>query len=145
MGTTVNLGNILNSQSNHNLTIKKVDSSNKNKVLEGAVFEIQNLDGKKITTLTTGKDGIANVKLSPGKYKAVETKAPEGYILNKNLYTFEIKLSDNSDVNLVVKNDKITGNIEITKKDSKDSKKVLANTEFTIFDSNKKKLKRCDR
>ena len=142
LGTTVNLGNILNSQSNHNLTIKKVDSSNKNKVLEGAVFEIQNLDGKKITTLTTGKDGIANVKLSPGKYKAVETKAPEGYILNKNLYTFEIKLSDNSDANLVVKNDKITGNIEITKKDSKDSKKVLANTEFTIFDSNKKEIKK---
>ncbi|WP_170075181.1 SpaA isopeptide-forming pilin-related protein [Paraclostridium dentum] len=140
IGTTVDLGNILNTQSDHNATIKKVDSDNEKKVLEGAVFEIQNLSGSKITSVTTGKDGIANLKLSPGKYKAVEKKAPQGYILNTDPIQFEIKLDSDSDINLVVKNDAIKGKIEITKTDSKDSKKVLANTEFTIFDSNKKEV-----
>ncbi|MBZ6005188.1 hypothetical protein K1514_04740, partial [Paraclostridium bifermentans] len=140
IGTTVDLGNILNTQSDHNATIKKVDSDNEKKVLEGAVFEIQNLSGSKITSVTTGKDGIANLKLSPGKYKAVEKKAPQGYILNTDPIQFEIKLDSDSDINLVVKNDAIKGKIEITKTDSKDSKKVLANTEFTIFDSNKKEI-----
>ncbi|MCG4722949.1 prealbumin-like fold domain-containing protein, partial [Alistipes putredinis] len=77
------------------------------KVLEGAVFEIQNLSGSKITSVTTGKDGIANLKLSPGKYKAVEKKAPQGYILNTDPIQFEIKLDSDSDINLVVKNDAI--------------------------------------
>ncbi|RIZ58148.1 SpaA isopeptide-forming pilin-related protein, partial [Paraclostridium bifermentans] len=140
IGTTVDLGNILNTQSDHNATIKKVDSDNEKKVLEGAVFEIQNLSGSKITSVTTGKDGIANLKLSPGKYKAVEKKAPQGYILNTDPIQFEIKLDSDSDINLVVKNDAIKGKIEITKTDSKDSKKVLANTEFTIFDGNKKEI-----
>ncbi|MBN8047758.1 collagen binding domain-containing protein [Paraclostridium bifermentans] len=140
IGTTIDLGNIVNTQSDHNATIKKVDADNEKKVLEGAVFEIQNLSGSKITTVTTGKDGIANIKLSPGKYKAVEKKAPQGYILNTDPIQFEIKLDSDSDINLVVKNDAIKGKIEITKTDSKDSKKVLANTEFTIFDSNKKEV-----
>ncbi|MGY5266527.1 SpaA isopeptide-forming pilin-related protein [Paraclostridium bifermentans] len=140
IGTTVDLGNILNTQSNHNATIKKVDSDNEKKVLEGAVFEIQNSSGRKVTSVTTGKDGIANLNLSPGKYKAVEKKAPQGYILNTDPIQFEIKLDSDSDINLVVKNDAIKGKIQIIKTDSKDSKKVLANTEFTIFDSNKKEI-----
>ncbi|WP_148550040.1 SpaA isopeptide-forming pilin-related protein [Paraclostridium bifermentans] len=140
IGTIVDLGNVLNTQSDHNATIKKVDSDNEKKVLEGAIFEIQNLSGSKITSVTTGKDGIANLKLSPGKYKAVEKKAPQGYILNTDPIQFEIKLDSDSDMNLVVKNDAIKGKLEIIKTDSKDSKKVLANTEFTIFDSNKKEI-----
>ncbi|MCE9677575.1 hypothetical protein LPC27_17655, partial [Paraclostridium bifermentans] len=54
-------------------------------------------------------------------------------------YPFEIK-DNNQVVSKTVSDDKIIGKIEITKVDAKDSKKVLANTEFTIFDSNKKEI-----
>ncbi|MCG4734394.1 hypothetical protein L0M92_12340, partial [Casaltella massiliensis] len=77
--------------------------------------------------------------LGYGNYYYQETKAPEGYTIDNKMYPFEIK-DNNQVVSKTVSDDKIIGKIEITKTDSKDSKKVLANTEFTIFDSNKKEV-----
>lgn len=142
LGTTLNIDNIKNSQSKHSVIIKKVDATNEKKALLGAKFEVQNLDGSKVATVTTGVDGLANVNLLPGKYQLVEVKAPTGYALNSDNVAFEVKLEDDSDINLVVKNNKINGSIEITKTDLNDSKNMLANAEFTIFDSNKKEIKK---
>ncbi|CEP50075.1 Cna B domain-containing protein [[Clostridium] sordellii] len=90
----------------------------------------------------TDKEGkVVFENLEYGNYYYKETKAPEGYTIDNKMYPFEIK-DNNQVISKTATDDKIIGKIEITKKDSKDSKKVLANTEFTIFDSNKKEIKK---
>lgn len=62
------------------LKIEKVDSDDKAKKLEGAVFEIADENGNKVTA-ATGEEGTAAVELnSEGTYTVTETKAPEGYV-----------------------------------------------------------------
>ncbi|MGK0578011.1 SpaA isopeptide-forming pilin-related protein, partial [Macrococcus capreoli] len=66
------------------LTIKKIDSKDDSKVLEGAEFKLSQ-DGKVIKeNLVTDKDGKIEIKDLPyGDYELEETKAPEGYELSK--------------------------------------------------------------
>ncbi|SEO27176.1 Collagen binding domain-containing protein [Paenibacillus sophorae] len=68
------------------LTIKKLDDNDHMKLLIGATFDLYRLNGSErllIGTKTTGADGtvIFNGILS-GSYVLVETKAPEGYVLD---------------------------------------------------------------
>ncbi|HDX9632141.1 TPA: hypothetical protein ROY30_005953, partial [Bacillus cereus] len=55
--------------------ITKVDKDSQ-KALAGVVFEVQDEQGKVVTTVTTDKEGKANVAdLSVGKYKLVEKES----------------------------------------------------------------------
>ncbi|AKG37753.1 hypothetical protein VK70_13515 [Paenibacillus durus ATCC 35681] len=68
------------------LTIKKLDEGDHLKLLVGATFDLYRLNGSErllIGTKTTGADGtvLFNGILS-GSYVLVETKAPEGYVLD---------------------------------------------------------------
>lgn len=68
------------------------DMPNEYYKLEGAIYSIYNENDEKITTITTDEFGKAtseNIKL--GKYYAVEEKAPEGYLINKEKIPFELK------------------------------------------------------
>jgi len=60
--------------------------------LEGALFNVLDGEGNLVQSeLTSDKDGkIFAEELSPGKYQFVETKAPEGYMLNLDIVSFEI-------------------------------------------------------
>lgn len=77
----------------YQLTIHKKDADTDTNVpsgdakLEGAVYEISNgLDY--LNTMTTDKNGVATLKNIPaGTYKIKEIKAPEGYLLDKKVYT----------------------------------------------------------
>lgn len=61
------------------LVIKKVDTGNTTKLLEGAEFTVKAPDGT-TKTLKTGADGIATLPgLDFGSYVITETKAPMGY------------------------------------------------------------------
>lgn len=77
----------------YQLTIHKKDADTDSykpsgdATLEGAVYEISNgLDY--LNTMTTDQNGVATLKDIPaGTYKIKEIKAPEGYLLDKKVYT----------------------------------------------------------
>lgn len=61
------------------LIIRKIDSNNKTKLLEGAEFTVKTPEGT-ILILKTGADGTAALSdLNFGTYVVTETKAPQGY------------------------------------------------------------------
>ncbi len=75
--------------------LKKVDQADKAKVLSGAEFSLYTSSGELIKEkLVTDKFGeIRTDKLQFGKYYFKETKAPTGYKLSKESYSFEIGVS----------------------------------------------------
>ncbi|MDT2848235.1 SpaA isopeptide-forming pilin-related protein [Vagococcus carniphilus] len=76
--------------------LKKVDSSNSSKVLQGAEFSLYHSNGKLIKeNLPTDKNGLLTVPdLEEGKYYFIETKAPTGYILSQEKHFFTIKVGE---------------------------------------------------
>lgn len=105
------------------VTIQKLDkdtnsstSFSKYASLEGAVYGIYNFNHEKIGSVTTKSDGVSNnFSLSSlGKYYIKEEVAPTGYLLDSNIYYFEVT-RDNFDVKLEVFDNIIRANIEITK------------------------------
>ncbi len=90
------------------LKIKKVDASNKNIVLKGAVFEVVNKDNEVVATVTTDDNGIAEVKDLPlGDYVVKEKEAPEGYKLSNK--EWKVTLQKEQDIVTVeVENEKET-------------------------------------
>ena len=65
-------------------------------------------------THTTDKDGKIKLdRLVPGEYKAVETKAGNGYLINVSEKTFTIKANETTSIEFT--NNEPTGKIELTK------------------------------
>lgn len=91
------------------VTITKVDINDNTILLKGATFKIQKLDSSgnidtTFTTIekTTGEDGIVEfTDLVLGKYKIIETKAPQGYELVKDEIDVDIT-EDNKEIRLKV-------------------------------------------
>lgn len=74
------------------LEITKVDVANGNNKLPGAEFTIYDVAGKEVVKGKTNEQGIAKFALLPyGKYTYRETIAPEGYLINEETFSFEIK------------------------------------------------------
>ena len=89
--------------------------------LKGAEYRIWNSDYDK--TVTTNDEGEIKVEgLKLGKYNYQETKAPEGYLIDNTIYSFELKYKDqNTSViyaNATRTNEEPTGKITIIKRDS---------------------------
>ncbi len=126
--------------------------------LEGAVFEVYaaediytadmqlNADGERtkyyakgdlVATLVTDEDGKAVLSNLPlGKYKVVETQAPDGYVLNKKEQVVSfVYVDDKTPViqsKATMKNDRQKVEIRILKKDA-DTQKVLEGAEFGLY------------
>ncbi|MED1107693.1 VaFE repeat-containing surface-anchored protein [Bacillus paramycoides] len=121
-----------------NIEIKKL--SDNGKVLPGVEFTVFTEDGKAVTKVITNKEGIAKIEgLTFGKYYFQETKALDGYVPNNIKYSFEIK-EHNKTLNFEVKNQGVTGGLEITKVDVADGNNKLPNAEFTIFNAEGKEI-----
>lgn len=87
-----------------NVMLTKIDEF-KN-VLEGAIFELQDSEGRVLQSdLTTNEKGQLSVKdLAPGNYQFVETKAPNGYVLDSTPHKFTIKPGQTEDVSVEIIN-----------------------------------------
>ena len=72
------------------IVIKKVDSDNNEKLLQGAEFTITSIDKGYTVTVVTDENGLALVKLPLGKYTITETKAPEGYAIIEEVKTIDV-------------------------------------------------------
>ncbi|NKW95913.1 VaFE repeat-containing surface-anchored protein [Bacillus toyonensis] len=121
-----------------NIEIKKL--SDNGKILPGVEFTVFKEDGKTVTKVKTNKDGIAKVDgLTFGKYYFQESKALDGYILNTTKYPFEVK-EHNKTLTFEVKNQGVTGGLEIKKVDVADVNNKLPNAEFTIFNEEGKEV-----
>ncbi|PEW64419.1 cell wall anchor [Bacillus cereus] len=74
------------------LEITKVDVADGNNKLPNAEFTIYNEQGQEVVKGKTNEEGIAKFeKLPYGKYTYKETFAPEGYLINEETFSFEIK------------------------------------------------------
>lgn len=126
---------------NGSVSIKKVDSQDKNKALQGAKFEIKNLAGDKVAELTTGEDGLAVYDNLPyGEYKIVEVEAPQGYKILNGEKDFKIE-TDGQSILLEFTNELIQGEVIIEKVDSEDAGIKLKDAHFQIMDKNNNLVK----
>ena len=74
-----------------NLELIKVDSKDKEKRLSGAEFDVLDSNKEVVAHVVTDKNGKAIVKeLKYGNYQLIETKAPDGYELDKTPVKFSI-------------------------------------------------------
>lgn len=124
---------IVNERKSGKLIITKVDDADK--PLADVTFEIYDEEGYVMDTITTDENGKASTKnLDYGTYYFKEISAPEGYIMDENLYRFKLD-DENRTFYTTVTNEREKGSLEITKYDSEGS--TLAGVEFDILDENK--------
>ena len=121
------------------LSIYKVDANTK-KPLAGAVLELQDANGKIITTWTSTINAHVIKNLSAGTYKIREVSAPIGYIKSKNLVVFTIK-DEVKAYKVTLENTPKDIVININKIDA-ETKKPLAGAVLVIKDSNGKIVSR---
>ncbi|MES1051623.1 TQXA domain-containing protein [Bacillus thuringiensis] len=129
-----------NTQAKGTIEITKEDVADGNNKLPGAEFTIYNEQGKEVVKGKTNEQGIAKFeKLPAGKYTYKETLAPQGYVINEETFSFEIK-HDGEIIKHIVKDKKIEGGLEITKVDVADGNNKLPGAEFTIYDEQGKEV-----
>ncbi|MEC1567130.1 SpaA isopeptide-forming pilin-related protein [Bacillus velezensis] len=135
----VELGSMVNYQGKAALTKKDADGGN----LEGAVFKIVDQDGKTVQEdLVSDKDGkIETSGLAPGHYAFIETKAPNGYVLNTEKVEFTISETaegkpESTDAGTAVN---YKGSVRLTKEDAEG--RNLEGAVFKIVDSDGKTVK----
>ncbi|WP_144572316.1 thioester domain-containing protein [Bacillus paramycoides] len=121
------------------LEITKVDVADGNTKLPNAEFTIYNEQGKEVAKGKTNEQGVAKFKLPYGKYTYKETIAPNGYVMNEETFSFEIK-ENGEIIKHIVQDKKVEGELEITKVDVADGNTKLPNAEFTIYNEQGKEV-----
>lgn len=112
------------------ITFRKV--SEDGAYLAGAVFEFYDSDCNVYTTAVSDNQGIIRIELpADGSYTYREVKAPEGYLLNPELYSFKIVNGRLESKIKSIRNVKVP-EVVLTKLDGKDST-PLSGAVFTIW------------
>jgi len=115
------------------ITLTKNNAVNMGAGVAGAEYTIYNSNGTIYKTVATGEDGtVTFTRPANGTYTFKETKAPDGFMIDKTIYNFTVSNGVVSGT-LNVK-DYPTFEIEIIKKDS-DTLKVLPGAVIQIYDS----------
>lgn len=114
------------------------DMVNGNYTLAGNTFEVYSgskATGTPVTTITTDEKGQAKTKSLPlGTYTLKETVASEGYLLNTNTWTVEIKYAGQNveitNVDQKIENQEQKGSVVLTKQDSETGTVSQGDTTF---------------
>ncbi|WFF94528.1 SpaA isopeptide-forming pilin-related protein [Bacillus paralicheniformis] len=128
----VDLGTLINYKGRAHLT--KEDAEGRQ--LEGAEFKLIDHEGNTVhEKLTSDQDGkIAVSGLAPGRYAFVETKAPEGFVINSKAIEFTISESAKEKPESVDAGKAVNykGSVYLTKEDAEG--RTLKGAEFKIVD-----------
>ncbi|MEK5495092.1 SpaA isopeptide-forming pilin-related protein [Paenibacillus sp. FSL R7-0297] len=129
------LSPIANIETIGSIKFVKVDATDGNKKLEGAVFKLTNSSKVVVGTKTTNANGeIVFDNLKVGVYTLEETAAPAGYDLEGTPQNITI----DSNVQKVldpIKNQETLGSLKLIKVDAADAAKKLTGAEFKLTNS----------
>lgn len=124
---------IMNDMFKANIAIIKSDADKADRMLEGAVYEITNADGKKYCTMTTDADGYAaSIDLPVGKYFVREITPPTGFIVSDEVIEVDVTLENKATIVYERTN---KGNEVILKKSDITTGKPVAGATIEIYDS----------
>lgn len=113
--------------------VKVINTDTEDNIISGGIFEIKDENGNAVGSGKTDKNGMLYITgIYEGNYTLQQKQAPNGYILNDQIYKFKIDSDGNiiseeieKDNNLIIKNEKVKEEIEI-------------NTENNIIENNTK-------
>ncbi|MEC1685224.1 SpaA isopeptide-forming pilin-related protein [Bacillus mojavensis] len=125
------------------VVLTKVDQHDKEKVLQGAEFNLTDANGKVLKSglITDDKGQITVHGLKAGEYQFIETKAPANYSLNKTPISFKITNTETKPIEITAENILTPGDVKLTKVDQDDKKDVLEGAEFKLLDASGKPVK----
>ncbi|GAA0236427.1 SpaA isopeptide-forming pilin-related protein [Metaclostridioides mangenotii] len=108
---------ISNNKIRANIKITKIDEKTE-KTLEGAEFTLYDADGKEVKTSISGETGIVYFNsVEYGNYKIKETKAPDGYMISKDIIEFKVKTIETKEFTVTNKEKEV---VAVTKDNSPD-------------------------
>ena len=127
------------------IKIIKVDEEDHEVKLENVKFKVMDKDGNVLEELITDKNGEAETSRYPirdfSELKIQEVETLDTYVLDDEIHT--IKLEENQIKNITFENEKIKGQIEVTKVSSNDNKLTgdkkgtpLEGAIFEVYNSN---------
>ena len=124
-----------NSKIKSTLVVSKVDKDTR-ELISGAKINIKGIDDidSDINFDIISETTPQNIVLPYGKYEVVEVEAPEGYILDQEVKSFEVK-APGEVIEVTLENKMIKGFVEILKVDE-DNKEPLAGAKFEIINVN---------
>lgn len=111
--------------------------------LAGVTFGLYQSDGTLVDIAITDGSGIALFEnLRAGTYQLRELETLDGYLLDETVHEIELKLENNKLETVTIKlvNYQPKGSLEIVKVDTNNN--PLPETEFVLYDSNRKEVKR---
>ena len=96
-------------------SVKVINTDTEDNVISGGIFEIKDEDGNVVGNSKTDENGMLYITgIYEGNYTLQQKQAPNGYILNDQIYKFKIDSNGNvvseeieKDNNLIIKNKKI--------------------------------------
>ena len=123
------------------IQIIKVDKDDNTIRIPNVVFQIKDEKNNIVDTIKTDKNGEAISKKLPidQKYTILEISTGKEYVLNAETITVTLTEDEITDVNF--ENEKIKGNVEITKIDKKTNERLKGAT-FGIYDEDNNEVDR---
>ena len=115
------------------LELIKVSESDKSQRIKGVTFEIREMDGGLVDTITTGDNGRVFLPMDAGDYYAVEIEAAEGFKIDSTPHYFTIQ--EGKTTTLTVTNAPFSG-IIIHKVNSVTGEGIY-DVKFLLYDQNK--------
>lgn len=127
-------------------SVKVINTDTEDNVISGGIFEIKDENGNVVGNGKTDENGMLYITgIYEGNYTLQQKQAPNGYILNDQIYKFKIDSDGNlisegieKDNNLIIKNEKIKEEVEInTENNTIENDAIENNTKIDNTRSNK--------